>query len=135
MRVNRWSLAHLARALHQVTASRPVDPEFDKRRDKQQYELRVARLDVEFDRRLEKIFGEAMKNGLWKGTPASRSRVDCLVVGVEAYFDAAGERVVFQVGGQPIATREALQAYDPNLFLLVEETMAYKNHADWRYQR
>jgi hypothetical protein len=34
-----------------------------------------------------------------------------------------------------ITTREALKAYDPNLFALVDETMAYKEHVDWRFQR
>jgi len=29
-------------------------------------------------------------------------------------------------------TREALKAYDPDLYALVEETMAYKEHVDWR---
>ncbi len=35
---------------------------------------------------------------------------------------------------RPIATREALKAYDPNLYALVDETMAYKEHADWKYR-
>jgi len=66
----------LARAMHQVTGLRPVDPEFDRRRDKQQYELRVKRMDIEFDRRLEKIYDAAMSKRLWNGTPAARSRVE-----------------------------------------------------------
>src|SRR5262249_11342937 len=41
-----------ARGLYHVTGLRPVDPEFEKRRGKQQYELRVKRLNVEFDHRL-----------------------------------------------------------------------------------
>jgi hypothetical protein len=36
---------------------------------------------------------------------------------------------------RPITTREALKTYDPNLFALVEETMAYKEHVDWRFRR
>ena len=43
-----------ARGLYRVTATRPVDPDFDRRPQKQQYELRVRRLDVEFDRKLQK---------------------------------------------------------------------------------
>jgi hypothetical protein len=123
-----------AKAMHQVTGLRPVDPDFDKRRDKQQYELRVTRLDVEFDRKLAAIFDDATKKGLWKGTPAARNRVEYLAAGVEAYFDAAGEGLTPELTLKPIATREALQAYDPELFALVEETMAYKDHADWRYK-
>ncbi|MBI3864400.1 MAG: prolyl oligopeptidase family serine peptidase [Planctomycetia bacterium] len=124
-----------ARAFHQVAGQRPVDPDFDKRRDKQQYELRVRRLDVEFDRRLEKLFAGAIGKGLWKGTPAGQSPGDYLSAGVEAYFDAAGNAPAPELAPRSITTREALAAYDPELFALVEETMAYKDHADWRYRR
>src|SRR5262249_47495821 len=65
-----------ARALYQVTATRPVIADFDKRRDKQQYELRVKRLDVEFDERLKKTYEAAMAGKLWKGTAAGRDRVE-----------------------------------------------------------
>ena len=33
----------------------------------------------------------------------------------------------------PITTRESLRDYDPGLFELVAETMAYKGKIDWRY--
>jgi predicted metalloprotease with PDZ domain len=79
-----------AKGLHQVAGLRPVDADFDKRRDKQQYELRVKRLDVEFDQRLQKLYEAALSKGLWKGAPAARSRSDYWAAGVEAYFDAAG---------------------------------------------
>jgi dipeptidyl-peptidase 4 len=124
-----------ARAAYRATALRPVDPEFDKRRDKQQYELRVKRLDIEFDRRLAALFDEAIKQGLWKGTPAGGDRVEYLAAGVEAYFDAAGEVPPPAGAERPICTRQALESYDPGLFALVEELMAYKDHADWRYRR
>lgn len=124
-----------ARAAYRATALRPVDPDFDKRRDRQQYELRVKRLDIEFDRRLTTRFDEATKRGLWKDTPAGRDRVEYLAAGVEAYFDAAGDTAPLSGAEHPIVTREALQSYDPGLFALVEELMAYKDHPDWRYQR
>lgn len=128
----------MARAMHQVAGLRPVDPDFAQRRDKQQYELRVTRMDIEFDRKLAALFAKATQAGLWKGTPAARSRVEYLVAGVEAYFDAAGRALSPEpanpaIKPAPIATREALQAYDRDLFSLVEETMACKDHADWRY--
>src|SRR5262249_35304581 len=63
-----------AKGLYQVTAPRPADPDFEKRRNKQQYELRVKRLDVEFDNRLKKLHEGAQAKGLWKGTPAARDR-------------------------------------------------------------
>jgi hypothetical protein len=124
-----------ARALYQVTGLRPVDPSFEKQRSKQQYELRVKRLDIEFDNRLKKIYEEALSKGLWQGTAAARDRAEYWAAGVEAYFDAAGEGQPPNLADRPITTREALQAYDPDLYALVDETMAYKGHVDWRFRR
>ena len=53
--------------------------------------------------------------------------------GVEAYFDASGSSHAPNEADRPITTREALKAYDPDLYALVDETMAYKEHVDWRY--
>src|SRR5262245_46244801 len=92
-------------------------------------------MDIEFDRQLLKLFDEAGKGGLWKGTPASRDRVEYWAAGVEAYFDAAGDGEPPQLADRPITTREALKAYDPDLYALVDETMAYREHVDWRYKR
>jgi alpha-glucosidase len=127
-------VAAFARGLHRVTASRPVDPEFDKRRQKQQYELRVKRLDVEFDQRLGKLYDDAIAKGLWKGTPAARDRVEYWTAGVLAYFDAAGNGFPPNGADRPVTTREALRSYDPELYALVDETMAYKERVDWRYE-
>ncbi len=125
-----------ARALYRVTGLRPVDPNFEKRRPKQQYELRVKRLDVEFDHTLQRIHEESKSKGLWKGVPAARDRDAYWVAGVEAYFDAAGAAGPAPQGAdRPITTREALKAYDPALYALVDETMAYKEHEDWRFRR
>jgi hypothetical protein len=124
-----------ARALYHVTAQRPVIEDFERRRDRQQYELRVKRLDVQFDRKLKSIHDRAVKNRLWRGTPAARDRVEYWVAGVEAYFDAAGAGFAPNLADRPITTREALKAYDAELFALVDETMAYKERVDWRYRR
>jgi hypothetical protein len=59
-------------------------------------------------------------------------RAEYWVRGVLAYFDAAGQHQAPLDTSHPIATREALQLYDPGLFALVEETMAYKGKTDWR---
>jgi hypothetical protein len=124
-----------AKGLYHATGLRPVDPDFERRRGKQQYELRVKRLDIEFDRRLQKCYEEAMSKGLWKGTGAARNRIEYWAAGVEAYFDAAGAGLPPSLADRPITNRETLKAYDANLFALVEETMAYKEHVDWRFQR
>jgi dipeptidyl aminopeptidase/acylaminoacyl peptidase len=124
-----------ARGLYQVTGSRPVVPNFDQRRQKQQYELRVKRLDVEFDARLRKLYEVATAKGLWKGAAAGRHPVEYWAAGVEAYFDAAGTGPAPNLAERPITTREALASYDPDLYALVDETMAYKGHVDWRFGR
>lgn len=99
-----------ARAIATVIGTRPVDPAFEQRRDKQQYELRVKRLDVAtFDERLKALHGE--------------QRTEKWVAGVEAYFDTLKPR-----------SREQLKASDPPLFALIEETFAYTDHPDWRYR-
>jgi len=124
-----------AKALYQVTALRPVIPNFEQQRDRQQYELRVKRLDVDFDHKLAQIYENAMTKGLWKGTAAARNRVEYWAAGVEAYFDASGQNQPPNLADRPIATREQLKAYDTELYGLVNETMAYTEHVDWRYRR
>jgi hypothetical protein len=132
----RFILVHLfAKGLYQVTGTRPVDPDFDSRRGKQQYELRVKRMDVNFDNRLKKLFDESVGKGLWKGTAAAQNRVDYWATGVEAYFEAAGAGFPPHGADRPIVTREALKGYDAGLFALVDETMAYGGHVDWRFER
>jgi alpha-glucosidase len=124
-----------AKALHQVCAMRPVDPDWDKRgRVVQQYELRVKRLDVQFDEKLKGLFEKASGAGKWKGTSAVNDRVAYWAAGVLAYFDTTGQDASPNDAPHPITTREALKEYDPDLFALVNETMAYDGHVDWRFQ-
>jgi alpha-glucosidase len=129
-------IRQFARALHAVCATRPVDPNWNNRgRDVQQYELRVKRLDVEFDEKLKQIYESAMTKGLWKGTAALQNRVEYWSEGVVAYYNAIGQEAAPNDAPHAIATREMLKDYDPDLFALVNETMAYDGHPDWRYQR
>jgi hypothetical protein len=124
-----------ADALYRVTGSRPVDPDWDNRgRAVQQYELRVQRLDSRFDAKLKEAFDKAMTAGKWKGTAAVHDCVAYWAAGVLAYFDAAGQNAAPNDAPHPIRTREALEAYDPDLYALVNETMAYDGHVDWRHQ-
>jgi hypothetical protein len=123
-----------AKALYHVTGTRPVDPNWDKRRrDVQQYELRVQRLDLRFDEKLKELHAQALNAGKWKGTPAVQDRIEYWAEGVLAYFDAAGTGMTPTDADHPITTREALKTCDPGLFALVDETMAYKGKVDWRY--
>jgi hypothetical protein len=128
-----------------VCGTRPVDPNWNNRgRDVQQYELRLKRLDVRFDEKLKELYDSAMSKGMWKDASAVHNRVEYWAAGVLAYFDAAGQDGApfkdtgpngdFSDSPHAINTREALKAYDPDLFALVNETMAYDGHADWRFQ-
>jgi hypothetical protein len=125
----------LAKAIHAICGMRPFDRAFERRpkRSWQQYELRVKRLDVSFDRRLRQLFEASMAVKRWQGTSAVRSASDYWATGVLAYFDAAGQDAKPRDSTHPIRTRELLQAYDPGLFALVNETFAYERRVDWRY--
>jgi hypothetical protein len=126
-----------AKALYYVTGTRPVEANWESRPRGlwQQYELRVKRMDIRFDEKLKEIYDRAMSKGLWKGTAAVETRVEYWAEGVLAYFDATGLCAAPNDADHPITTREALKAYDPDLFALVDETMAYKGKVDWRYQQ
>ena len=123
-----------AKATYHVTGTRAADPNWEMRDDVQQYELRVQRMDVRFDRTLQTLYGGATSKGRWKGTAAVHDRVEYWTAGVLAYFDAVGRGVAPNDAARPITTREALERYDPGLFSLVDETMAYGGKVDWRYQ-
>lgn len=127
-------IREFAKAVYYVTGLRPEDPNWENRgRDVQQYEMRVKRMDKRFDNQLQKIYLSAMSKGMWKGTPAIHGRVEDRAEGVLAYFDADGAGDPPNDQPHPIITREHLRNYDPDLCALVEETMAYNGHQDWRY--
>jgi alpha-glucosidase len=124
-----------ARALYDVTAKRPADPNWENRgRAVQQYELRVKRLDERFDEKLKELFERTTVDGKWKGTAAVHDRVVYWTAGVVAYFDAPCHDAAPTDAAHPISTREALKDYDGELYALVEETMSYRGHVDWRFK-
>ncbi len=126
----------MAQAVYQVCGSRPIDPNWDRRgRSVQQYELRVKRLDERFGTRLAELHQKAIDAGKWKGTSAVHSPVNYWAAGVLAYFDALGQDAAPNDAAHPIRTRELLRDYDPELFALVDETMAYRGKVDWRLTR
>jgi hypothetical protein len=98
-----------AKTFFEVTSSRPVDPNWDKRgRDVQQYEFRVKRLDEEFGNKVKAIHSTRGS----KFSPA-----EFWAEGVAQYFSNQ---------------RENFAKDDPDLYQLVHETMAYEGHPDWR---
>jgi hypothetical protein len=127
-------IREFAKALCYVCGTRTVDTNWNNRgREVQQYELRVQRLDVRFEEKLGRLYETAMTHGLWQGTAAVNDRDDYWAEGVLAYFDALGQDAAPNDAPHPIATRELLRQYDPGLFALVDQTMAYNGHVDWRY--
>ena len=124
-----------SKALYHVTGKRPVEPNWEDRgRNVQQYELRVRRMDIRFDEKLKELYDSAMRRNLWKGTSAVHNRVEYWTGGVLAYFDAVGRGMPPNDAEGPITTREALEAYDPDLAALVAEVFQYEKHVDWRYR-
>jgi hypothetical protein len=83
-------------------ASNATGPAFEQRREKQQHELRVRRIDIGFDSLLKALYGE--------------QRLEKWVGGVEAYFDT-----------QRPGSHAKLKATAPPLFALIVETFAYTN--------
>ncbi len=124
------------KAAYDICAERPIDPNWDKRgREVQQYELRVTRLDTRFKDSLDKLLQNARERKQWSGTGALRHPSELFARGVLAYFDAAGQMHPPEDAPHPISTREDLRQYDPELFDLVAETMAYRGHVSWRLAR
>jgi hypothetical protein len=120
-----------ADALYRVAGLRPVISNY---RGDQQYELRVKRLDLEFDRTVTALFDKASSAHKWTGNHAARDKFTYWTTGVLAYFDAADPTIAPQDSRGPINTRETLEDYDPGLFNLVSKTMGYEDRVDWRDQ-
>jgi hypothetical protein len=126
----------LADAIYQVTGTRPEDPNFETRPRGvwQQYELRVKRLDVQFGNKVQALYDKAMTDKKWQCTGAAADGAAYWTEGVLAYFDALGQEDTPVGAAHPINTREKLKEYDPELYDLVNTTMAYETQVDWRYQ-
>jgi len=120
-----------ADALYRVAGMRPVIPDY---RGNQQYELRVKRLDTDFDKAVTELFEKAKAAKKWQGTSAIEDKFAYWTAGVLAYFDATGQDDAPNDFRSTIDTREKLQEYDTELFTFVNETMAYATKVDWRYR-
>lgn len=117
-------LRDMALAAYLCTGMRPEDPEYADRRQKQQYEIGLDRMDVRFDRKTGDLYANALEKKLWESTPAGRSRFEYFAQGVAAYFD---------IGLQPaVRTREKLTEYDPDLAALVGDVFQHPYRYDWR---
>ena len=111
------------------TGLRPVDPEFENRRQVQQFEKGLDRIDVRFDQKMQTLYDRAVEKELWKSTPAAENRFEYFAHGVMAFFDAGK----LTVSGSPVHTREQLIAYDPELASLIGDVFKHPERTDWRY--
>jgi alpha-glucosidase len=91
-------------------------------------------VDERLDQSLEQLYKNAAEKGMWKGT-AVHDRASYFTEGVLAYFDGVGQEMPPNDAPHGITTREALRQYDPDLFTLINQTMAYDGHVDWRLPR
>jgi hypothetical protein len=119
-----------ADAIYRVAGTREPIPNY---RGNQQYELRLKRLDADFDRVVTELFEKAKAANKWKGTSAVADKLAYWCAGVLAYFDALGQDDAPNDFRSPVNTREKLKEYDPDLFAFVNATMAYETKVDWRY--
>lgn len=88
------------------------------------HEQGIAVVDSTFDGRLEAAYEDAMDLGLWSGTYAATNSIEYWAEGVQSYFDVNGFADPADGVHNAIATRAALQAYDPALYALVHEVFS-----------
>lgn len=89
----------------------------------------LAAVDPGFQKRLEKVFGRARIEGLWKGKYAGKNPAEYWAEGVQSWFDTNRED---DHDHNHVDTREELREYDPRLAKLVEEVFG---DGKWRYRR
>lgn len=78
----------------------------------------LNRVDPTFDERLEKVYQQAMKAGLWKGKYPSVNRMEYFAEGVQSWFNNNREN---DLDHNHVNSREELIAYDPDLAALCKE--------------
>jgi alpha-glucosidase len=94
-------------------------------------DMGIATVDPSFPRRVRSAFDSARKRGLWEKTYAATNASEYWAEGVQSYFDC--NRTAEPANGVHnwVGTRMALQAYDPELFALIEEAFRTK----WRWKQ
>jgi hypothetical protein len=92
-------------------------------------DMGLVSIDPKFDDRLEKIYQSAMAKGLWKGKYAATNRHEYWAEAVQSWFDTNRPP---DHDHNDVDTREELQAYDPEIYALIDETFPNKTY---RYVR
>lgn len=81
----------------------------------------VAVVDAGFEDRLEAAHAAARSAGRWTDTYAATNAIEYWAEGVQSYFDVNGFADPANGVHNDVATRAALQGYDPALYALVDE--------------
>lgn len=111
-------------AAYLYTGLRPVDPEYANRRQKQQYEIGLERMDERFDSKVKGLYRNALTEKLWEMPPGDGSRFAYFAQGVAAYFDAGML--------SSLRTREKLSECDPDLAAFIGDVFQHPYRYDWR---
>ncbi len=89
------------------------------------------RIDPNFNRKLQKLYDEAIARGLYKNTYAGNNPSEYWAEAVQDYFDCNRRN---NWNHNFVHTREELQAYDPNMVKFVAEAFNLSKEQDWRYK-
>ena len=94
----------------------------------------LRRAEPEFQNKLNALYSDAKSKKLFENTYAGTNASEYWAEGVQDYLDCNRQSKT----GEPdrvhnhVNTREELQAYDPNLFTFIDDTLG---HIKWRYTR
>ncbi len=93
------------------------------------HEMGLNTIDSTFQERLETIFANAIKKGLWKGTYAATNEMEYWAEGVQSWYGSNRQN---DFEHNHVNTRKELQAYDPDLAKLIEEVFGIRK---WVYRK
>lgn len=113
------------------TGFREVIPNFANRKNIQQFEKGLKRMDLRFDKRMNTLYNSAIVKDLWKTTPASKNRFEYFAQGVKSFFNANN---IIVANEQSVNNREQLIHYDQDLALLIADIFKHPYRNDWRYR-
>jgi hypothetical protein len=95
------------------------------------HEMGLAAVDPTFDARLRKLYGRAMRKGLWRKTYAATNHKEYWAEGVQSFFHANLTADPPNGVHNHVGTREQLAKYDPDLAKLIAEV--FRNDP-WRWR-
>lgn len=92
--------------------------------------LALEQLDASFRTQIQNLYTAAKNQGLWANTYAISNAEEYWAEAVQSYFDANLEADPGDGIHNFVNTRAELQAYDPNLYALIDEVF---QGVSWRY--